>query len=347
MLFSKRLSLPTLIELCRVLRHYLASGLTLRDVFLQEASKGPLSVRPIAGRVAASLEKGNSLEDAIKPDAAAFPPLFLSLTSVGEKTGMLPEVFGELEKYFARQLQLKRQFIAQSAWPMIQFFLAIFVVAGLIFIMGMLPTPPKMPTGKPFDPVGLGLAGPSGAMTFLGWTFGILFGMIGLYLLLTRVLKQRTATDRFLLQVPALGPCLRTLALARFCLALRLTTETGMSINRALRLSMRATGNNAFIAVSPVVESEVRSGTDLTVALTRARIFPGDFLKAIHVAEESGRLADQLRHQADHYHEESGRRLSILTSAAGYAVWFVVGALIVIAIFRIALTYLNVLESVS
>src|SRR5690242_16191467 len=72
MLFSKRLSLPNLIELCRVLRHYLASGLSLRDVFLQEASKGPLSVRPIAGRVAASLEKGNSLEDAIKPDAAAF-----------------------------------------------------------------------------------------------------------------------------------------------------------------------------------------------------------------------------------------------------------------------------------
>jgi type IV pilus assembly protein PilC len=344
MLFSSRLSLPTLIELCRVLRHYLSSGLTLRDVFLQQASKGPANVRPIAGRVAGALEKGSSLEDAIKPDAAAFPPLFLALTSVGEKTGMLPEVFGELEKYFARQLQLRRQFISQSAWPVIQFFLAIFVVAALIFILGLLP-PAKMLNGKPFDPVGLGLSGPSGAMTFLGWTFGTLFGLVALYLVLTRTLKQRTATDRFFLRVPALGPCLRTLALARFCLALRLTTETGMSINRAMRLSMRATGNNAFIAASPVAEAEVRAGNDLTMALTRTGLFPGDFRNIIAVAEESGRLADVLRHQADHYHEESGRRLSILTSVAGYVVWLIVAGLIVIAIFRIALTYFSMFDA--
>src|SRR3954454_23882240 len=124
MLFSSRLSLSTLIELCRVLRHYLGSGLTLRDVFLQQAQKGPAALRPIAGRVVQALERGSSLEDALKPEASAFPPLFLALAGVGEQTGMLPEVFGELEKYFARQLQLRRQFIAQSAWPVIQFFLA-------------------------------------------------------------------------------------------------------------------------------------------------------------------------------------------------------------------------------
>src|SRR6478735_7402911 len=109
MLFSSRLSLPNLIELCRVLRHYLSSGLTLRDVFLQQSSKGPAALRPMAGRIVHELEQGNSLEDALKPEAAAFPPLFLALAGVGEHTGMLPEVFGELEKYFARQLQLRRQ----------------------------------------------------------------------------------------------------------------------------------------------------------------------------------------------------------------------------------------------
>src|SRR5690349_12912756 len=103
MLFSSRLSLSSLIELCRVLRHYLASGLSLRDVFLQQAQKGPGALRPIAGRIAQELERGTSLEDALKPEAAAFPPLFLALAGVGEQTGMLPEVFGELEKYFTRQ----------------------------------------------------------------------------------------------------------------------------------------------------------------------------------------------------------------------------------------------------
>ncbi len=37
-MFSSRLPLSSLIELCRVLRHYLGAGLTLRDVFRQQTA---------------------------------------------------------------------------------------------------------------------------------------------------------------------------------------------------------------------------------------------------------------------------------------------------------------------
>ncbi len=47
MLFSAQLPLPSLIELCRVGKHYLSSGLMLRDVFRNQAAKGPLPVRPV------------------------------------------------------------------------------------------------------------------------------------------------------------------------------------------------------------------------------------------------------------------------------------------------------------
>ena len=62
MLLSSRLPLSSLIELCRVLRHYLSAGLSLRDVFRQQAAKGPLAVRPVAGRVAEALGRGDGLE---------------------------------------------------------------------------------------------------------------------------------------------------------------------------------------------------------------------------------------------------------------------------------------------
>src|SRR5262249_35261877 len=117
MFSSPRLSLSDLIELCRVLRHYLGAGLVLVDVFRQRAARGRPGVRPAAGRIAAALEQGDSLEDALKPEEGVFPPLFVSLVRVGERTGMLPEVCGELEKFFSRQLKLKRDFIAQITWP--------------------------------------------------------------------------------------------------------------------------------------------------------------------------------------------------------------------------------------
>ena len=47
MLFSSRLSLSNLIELCRSLRHYLGAGLPIVDAFRQQANKGALAIRPV------------------------------------------------------------------------------------------------------------------------------------------------------------------------------------------------------------------------------------------------------------------------------------------------------------
>jgi type IV pilus assembly protein PilC len=258
---------------------------------------------------------------------------------------MLAEVFGELERYFRRQQKLKRDFLARITWPAVQFVLAVFVLAGLIWVMGFLASR-SGPGGKPFDPLGLGLFGTSGALIFLGVVWGTIGAVAGLYFLLTRALRQKAGVDSFLLGLPALGPCLRALALGRFCLSLRLTTETGMPIDRALALSLKGTGNAAFAEGSKHVKKGVREGEELTLALARTRLFPEDFLHVIGVGEESGRLDEVLRQQAEHYHEEAGRRLAVLTSLAGYGVWALVGLFIIIAIFRIFGSYLDILNSV-
>lgn len=343
-MFSSRLSLSALIELCRVLKHYLGAGLSLVDVFQQQAKRGPRAVRPIAGRIANVLAEGGSLESALKPEAKYFPPLFVSLGSVGERTGMLPEIFGELERYYLRQQQLQRSFYGRIAWPVIQFVLATLVLALVIFIMGQLSS--NTPTGQRFDPLGLGLFGTSGAILFLSAIYGTIVGVFLLYKFGAGLFGGTAALDRLLLNVPALGPCLRTLALGRFCLALRLTHEAGMSINKALRLSFRATGNSAFEAGGAIAETTVAEGDDLALALSRTGLFPEEFERIVAVAEESGTLSEVMKHQGDHYYEEASRRMAVLTSVAGYGVWGMTGLFIVVFIFRIYGSYLNLLNSI-
>src|SRR5439155_19344576 len=116
------------------------------------ARRGPHSVRPIADRICQDLEQGESLEASLEKEKDHFPPLFLSLAEVGEQSGSLPEVFAELEKYLVLQQRLRRQFIGQITWPAIQLFAAIWVIAGMIFILGIL----SPAGGTPFDPLGLG-----------------------------------------------------------------------------------------------------------------------------------------------------------------------------------------------
>jgi type IV pilus assembly protein PilC len=340
MFLSSRLTLSDLIEMCRSLRHYLGAGLPIVVAFRNQAKRGAARVRPPAGRIAAALESGDSLEDALEREKALFPSLFVALARVGEHAGMLAEVFAELEKYYLRQRKLWRQFLGQSAWPLIQFVLAIFVLAGLILIMGMIA---DLRGGEPLDPLGLGLAGPSGAITFLSVVFGTLAGLGIVYWVFTRRLSGAVAMETFLLRLPAIGPCLQALALARFCMALRLTTETGMSIVEAMRLSLSATGNSAFAARSEQIETELRRGEELTASLMKTGLFPEEFQHMMAVAEESGTLDQVLAHQAAHYQEESGRRLAILTSLAGYCVYGLVALVIIIAIFRIANWYISLL----
>src|SRR5438067_1698029 len=100
MIFSRQIALASLIGLSRALRHGLGAGLTLVRVFRQQVERGPRDARPLAGRVLKKLEQGRSLSDALDVEKAVVPPFFLSLVKVGEETGHLAEIFGELEKHY-------------------------------------------------------------------------------------------------------------------------------------------------------------------------------------------------------------------------------------------------------
>jgi type IV pilus assembly protein PilC len=341
-LFSKRLPLSSLILLCHSLRHNLSAGLSLVRVFRQQADRGPAPVRPVAARMSAKLEKGDDLESALQAEEQFFPPLFVSMATVGEESGSLPEVFTELEKFYSLQQRLKRQFISQITWPVLQLVVAILVLTLLIFVIGFLPKLPA--TGKPFDPLGLGLYGPDGAVIFLVLVSLFFLLVAGAYYGTKHLVRQKGAVDAFLLRIPVLGPTLRAFALTRFCVGLRLTTETGMPITRAVDLSLRATDNDAFVATSETVRDALSEGEDLTVSLKKTRLFPPDFEDILANAEESGRLTQVLEHQTHYYEELSSRRLTILARAAGWGVWLAVAIVLIVVIFRLFFSYLGVLE---
>lgn len=338
MLFSSQLPLTNVIDLCRALRHNLGAGLSLVRVLRQQAERGPAAVRPLATRMAQRLQEGDSLSVTLDQEKDHLPPLFLSLAKVGEETGHLPEIFGELERYYLLQQKLRRDFRSQSLLPIVQFFLALLLVAGLIFVLGMIAA------ARGGTPLTLfGLSGPSGALIFLAVSFGALALMWLGYGILRNLMDQQAAVDAVVLRLPALGPCLEALVLSRFCLAMYLTLDSGMSITRAVRLSLEATGNGAFAAKSDGIVQSLKNGEPLLEALTASGLFSAEFLQLVATGEEGGRVPEVLRHQAEYYQEEAERRLKTFTRLASLAVWFIYAAFMVVMIFRIASFYMSAL----
>ena len=65
------------------------------------------------------------------------------------------------------------------------------------------------------------------------------------------------------------------------------------------------------------------------------------------MAEESGRLTEVLRQEADYYHDEAGRRMKALTAALAWLVWLIVAGFIIIFVFRVFLAYLGLFNQVG
>jgi type IV pilus assembly protein PilC len=344
MLFFRRLSTKDLIDLCRSMRYSLSSGLTLRDVMDLLTTNGPPRLRPVAAQISKELKAGWSLQDAIGKQSSVFPPIFLALVTVGEESGNLPEVLNELEKYYRVQQKLRREFIDQITWPVVQLVLAVFVIAALVVILDFIS---KLNPGSDAtkDPLGLGLVGVDGAVKIVGGFFGSIAILAALYYTIKRLLRRRAIVEKVLLKVPIFGPCIRAIALTRFCVALHLMLETSLSVRKTLRLALVATDNLAFTAAQGAVESALSRGETITSALSSCKVFPAHFLGTVAVAEESGRLPEVLRNQAEEYDEEARRRLSVVNKVVSYLIWLGILGIMAFAVIRIFLNvYLKPIE---
>lgn len=336
-MFSRRLSPGELAALCRALRHQLAAGLTLVHVLRQQTQRGPHGVRALAGRLLTAVETGEPLSVALEHEEAVLPPLFVAMAKLAEETGHLPEVLGELERYYLLEQQLRRRFRSQTALPILQFVFAVLLITGLIYVLGLLAG-----AGRPLLTF-FGLGGAAGALAFLAAAGGTPIALWLLWQAMKRAGRQRAGVDRMLLRLPALGPCLEALALGRFALALQLTLDSGLAIAKALRLSLRATGNAAYEAAADGVAQVLKRGDTLTDALTQSGMFHEEFLHIVASAEEVGRVPEAMQQQAAYYHEEAARRLSGLTQAAAMGMWLLYAAFMVWMIFKIAGVYLGAL----
>jgi len=338
MFFPKQYPAAALASWSRALRMGLSAGLSIEKVFSMQAKKGPSLLRPVAATIVERIARGDSIRDAIRPYEDRFPALFTSMIEVGEITGHLPEIFKELEEYYQSQHTLKKRFRAEMTLPVIQLIAAVGIIAVTILILGLIGG------DKPIAPIGMGLTGPRGAIVFLGVVTATAALLWFAWIRSSRNLKGQAGTEAMLLRVPGLGACLYALAMTRLCMGLRLTLNSSLDVRDALRYSLRATANAAFLKDEPAVIAGVRSGGDIYKALSKCKPLSEEFLGIVMVGETSGELPESMGRQAEFYREEAERKMQVTARMAGFGIWAMVAILIIVAIFRMAMVYVDALN---
>ena len=348
-LFSPRVSLQHLAQLCRRMAIALSSGIEVRRVVERETSNtlSPI-LRAKLREIQTAVVRGDTMTDGLERTGDYFPPLVVEMVEVGEHTGHLAEVFRRLADHYEEQLRFRRMFLSSIAWPVIQLVLAIVVIGIMILVMGAISS---MRGGQATDILGLGLSGPSGFVVYCLTIAVVAFGLFLVYQAARRGLAWTEPVQKMVLQLPGLGGPLRTISLAQMAWTMELTMDAGMDLLKAMSLSLRSTHNAFYTQHTDQVLRTLRSGQEVHEALSATGAFPFEFLASVEVGERSGRLPEAMKSLSNEYHERARHAVQTLTVLAGWGVWALVAIMIVGMIFRMAMQtfvpYVNMINELS
>jgi len=107
--------------------------------------------------------------------------------------------------------------------------------------------------------------------------------------------KGRRTWEGLILRSPVLGPLVAEFAMARFCRMLGTLLGAGVPLVQGLSVARKSIGNQILVdAVSQSIE-RVQQGGQLGASLAETQgLFPSSVVEMISVAEESGRLDQEL-----------------------------------------------------
>lgn len=344
---AAKIRLRPLAQLCSRLATATAAGLDDRRIWAAEAERGSRAQRAAAQQISNAVSRGEAVSDALKTTGQFFPPLFGQMVAVGEVSGKLERTYRQLAGHYERLLSAKRAFWGRMTWPLFQLFSAPAVVGLLIWIMGILPINNRPGAEGGFDLLGLGLAGNRGLAIYLSVVGAA--GAIGFAAFESARRGARWGQWLYerILDLPLIGPALRTIALARFTWAMELVFDTAMDLRRALPLALDATGQSTFSRHGPRVAQDIAAGKTIHQALAATGEFPVELLDSIAVGEESGSLVETMKRQSAEYRERASAAMGLMAQILGYVLWAAIAALIIFIIIRIFSTYVGAIEGLA
>ncbi len=320
------LSKKALGHFCHQLGTMLEAGLALRRALatLERSGQTP-AVKQVAGRLGREIEQGATFTEALQRQGSLFPALMIQLVSVGEESGALDSVLEELARYFELQREIRRAFLAQLAFPVIELLAAIGVLGILAYVLAMLGKEGTDPMNELLRVWGIG--------------YGSVIGVVVLYYVLTRALGGMRIVHEIILRIPIINYVHRSLALARFSWSMQLMTEAAAPIFESINRSLLATNNGAFQARAEGITRTLGDGEPLPDALQAAGLFPIEYVEIIRVAVESGSMSECLGRLARQYFDDAKRAMRAAAVAFGWLIWIVIAGILIYFILTLAMKY--------
>ena len=288
------------------------------------------AVSKLLNDIKSDIETGSSMSQAFRKYPLYFDSLFCNLVNAGEQAGIIDTVLDRLATYKEKILAIKGKIKSALTYP-----IAVIVVAFIITAVIMIFVIPAFK--ELFSSFGANLPAPTLLVMaisdfFVKYWYAI-FGGIGgslyaFFYTLKRSKKMQETMQRLSLRLPVFGPILEKSATARWTRTLSTMFAAGVPLVDALDSVAGAAGNIIYYNATKKIQSEVATGTSLTVAMQNAELFPNMVIQMVAIGEESGALDSMLSKVADFFEAEVDDAVEALSSLMEPMIMVVLGTLI-------------------
>lgn len=328
--FEKRVATKDLAVFAKQFAGLIHAGLPLMRalaILADQTENKKLASALVALQV--EIESGKSFSAAMAAQPNVFPPLMVSLVSVGETGGFLSESLDAIARSYRADVDMQQKIKSAMTYPIIVLIIAIVgVIAMIAFVV---PVFEKM-----FASMGGELPLPTQVLVVLSRNMAWIIPVLVVLVIATWIWYQRVkntvrfrgVVDPFLLKMPVFGSLVTKIAVARFARNLSMMLKAGVPLMQALELVGRAANNKAIEDALQSVRESVRLGRSFSAPLAKAAVFPTMVAQMVSVGEESGSLPDMLESIADFYETEVNAASEQLTSMIEPIMMTVLGVLI-------------------
>jgi len=159
--------------------------------------------------------------------------------------------------------------------------------------------------------------------------FGVVFGGVyAFFFAWKRSVAVQMFMDRLMLRIPVFGSLVRKSTIARWTRTLSTMFAAGVPLVEALDSVGGASGNYVYLIGTKQIQSEVSTGTSLTVAMQNSNLFQSMVVQMVAIGEETGSLDAMLSKVADFYEAEVNDAVEALSSLMEPLIMVVLGTLI-------------------
>jgi type IV pilus assembly protein PilC len=315
----------------RQLATMMKSGVPLLQAFdIVGKGNSNAAVAKLLSDIKSDVETGSSLSQAFRKYPLYFDALYCNLVGAGEQAGILDSLLDRLATYKEKIQAIKGKIKSALFYP-ISIIVVAFVITAVIMIF-VIPAFKEL-----FSGFGADLPTPTVIVMqisdiFVSYWWAI-FGSIGgglwfFFYTWKRSEKMQSTMDRLMLKLPIFGNLIRIATIARFARTLSTMFAAGVPLVEALDSVAGASGNRVYYDATKKIQSEISTGTSLTVAMQNAEVFPNMVLQMTAIGEESGALDSMLSKVADFYEAEVDDAVDALSSLMEPAIMVVLGVLI-------------------